>query len=327
MVIEIDEFSFIDSIQQSHYRQSSLIKGIGDDAAVFRPDYQDVVTAKDMFVEKVHFARHTMMPFQIGYKALAANLCDMAAMGAKPAFYLVGISISEEWSLDEISEIFNGMKSIADTHKVDLIGGDTVSGNELVISITVIGFTDKSSARYRSEAREGDIVFATGTIGDSQAGFHILNNPGTYEGEEYFIKRHQMPSPRIEFAQDLQKLTRLALNDISDGIASEAHEIADASQVTIVINEERIPIHSLFNQFSTDLQYRWKLFGGEDYELLGTVPIKDWNMVMEAASQQNICVTEIGYVTSKRLDGQVFLQRKNGHIERLEKRGYNHLSR
>ena len=327
MVSEMDEFSFIDSIQQSHYRQSSLIKGMGDDAAVFQPHYQDIVTAKDMFVEGVHFARRTMKPFHIGYKALAANLSDMAAMGAKPAFYLVGISISDGWSLNEISEIFSGMKSIADIYKIDLIGGDTVSGNELVISITVIGCTDKNRSRYRSVALEGDIVFATGTLGDSQAGLHILNNPGSYVGKDYFIKRHQMPSPRIGFALDLQNITRLALNDISDGIASEAHEIADASQVTIVINEERIPIHSLFNQFSTDLQYRWKLFGGEDYELLGTVPIKDWNMVMEAASQQNICVTEIGYVTSKRLDGQVFLQRKNGHIERLEKKGYNHLSR
>jgi thiamine-monophosphate kinase len=325
MVSVMDEFSFIDSIRQSHYRQSSLIKGIGDDAAVIRPLYQDLVTAKDMFVENVHFAKHTMEPFHIGYKALAANLSDMAAMGAKPAFYLVGISISNKWSLDEINEIFNGMKSLANTYKIDLIGGDTVSGEELVISITVIGFTNK--ARYRSVAQDGDIVFVTGTLGDSQAGLHILNNSGSYIDKDYFIRRHQMPSPRIGFALGLQNIQRLTLNDISDGIASEAHEIAEASQVSFILKEEDLPIHPSFNQFELNLQYKWKLFGGEDFELLGTVSRKDWESVQKIANEQKLRVTEIGYITSELPVGQVILHRGNGKKVRLEKKGYNHLSR
>ncbi len=325
MVRGMDEFSFIGSIQQPHYRQSSLIKGIGDDAAVFRPQYQDLVTAKDMFVENVHFAKHTMHPYHIGYKALAANLSDLAAMGAKPLFYLVGISISDRWSSSEINEIFRGMKKIADTYKIDLIGGDTVSGKELVISITVIGDTDK--ARYRSLAKEGDVIFVTGTLGDSQAGLHILNNRGIFRDEDYYMTRHQMPSPRVEFSQGLQKISRLALNDISDGIASEANEIAEASKVSIMIYEDRLPVHPTFIQFDSELQNKWKLFGGEDFELLGAVPKHDWKNVQQVASQLKVPITKIGYVSSRNSVGQVFLQRKNEKLERLEKKGYNHLSR
>ncbi|WP_047986102.1 thiamine-phosphate kinase [Ornithinibacillus californiensis] len=323
----MDEFSFINSIQQSYYRQSSLLKGIGDDAAVIRSNNQDIVIAKDMFVENVHFNKETMTPYHIGYKALAANLSDMAAMRAKPAFYLVGISISDNWSTDDLNEIYEGMQSLANQYNVDLIGGDTVSGSELVISITVLGFTNKDNASLRSLAQEGDIIFATGTLGDSQAGLHMLFHPDNYKDEKYFKRRHQMPSPRVDFALGLQSISRVALNDISDGIASEAHEIAEASNVSIVLQDEKLPIHPYLSQFDTDLQYKWKLFGGEDYELLGTVSKREWETVKQVASQQNVRVTEIGYVTAVQPVSRVLFQQKNGKMVRLEKKGYNHLSR
>lgn len=323
----MDEFSFIKSIEQSAYSQASLVKGIGDDAAVFRQQAADIVTAKDMFVENVHFARHTMDPYHIGYKALASNLSDLAAMAAEPAFYLVGISIPPHWSMEEIDTIYKGMKDLAANYKMDLIGGDTVSGKELVISITVIGYVPTGKARYRSHASDGDIVFATGTLGDSQAGLHMLTNAGEYIDSDYFIKRHQLPSPRVLFALALQDISRLCLNDISDGIASEAHEIAEASNVTIYLNDEDIPVHSSFKQFEAALQDKWKLFGGEDYEIVGTVPKENWAQVQDAAAQLNLRVTNIGYVATNSRLGQVFLKQKNGKIEQLEKKGYNHLSR
>src|SRR5690625_2905826 len=127
----MDEFSFINSIQQHTYKQSSVLKGIGDDAAVFRQTAKDVVTAVDTFVEDVHFSRKTMNSFHIGYRALAANISDLAAMGALPAFYLVSIVIPTTWSMREINQIFSGMKELASTYQLDLIGGDTVSGKEL----------------------------------------------------------------------------------------------------------------------------------------------------------------------------------------------------
>ena len=132
----MDEFKFIDSIKQNTYKQSSLIKGIGDDAAVFRQNYQDVVTAVDTFVENVHFSRKTMDPYHIGYRVLAANISDMAAMGATPAYYMISIVIPENWSEAELQEIYQGMGGIASTYKMDLIGGDTVGGSELLVLLT-----------------------------------------------------------------------------------------------------------------------------------------------------------------------------------------------
>src|SRR5690625_5098722 len=130
----MDEFSFINTIKQQSYKQSSLQKGVGDDAAVFREFNQDIVTAVDVFVDNIHFSRQTMQPFHIGYKALAANISDLAAMGANPVYYLVAVVIPKKWSEMELAEIFSGMQLLADRHNLDLIGGDTVSGNELTIS-------------------------------------------------------------------------------------------------------------------------------------------------------------------------------------------------
>ncbi|PAV27688.1 thiamine-phosphate kinase [Virgibacillus profundi] len=320
----MDEFSFIDSIKQNYYRQSTLIKGIGDDAAVLSSSPEDIVTAVDTFVEGVHFTKTSMEPFFVGYRGLAANLSDLAAMGASPAFYLVSIVIPKSWSMEEIAQIFSGMKELAGIYSMDLIGGDTVSGKELSISVTVIGYVKKGKARYRSVAKNGDIVFVTGTLGDSQAGFHILTNPGVYLNESYYARRHQMPSPRVDFAKSLDRLPRVSLNDISDGIASEASEIAEASGVNITLNALKIPVADSYDQFSEDLQHHWKFYGGEDFELMGTIPGSDWAEVQKLADQSQVRITEIGYVTMDHENGNVFLE-KNNEKKQLQKRGYNHL--
>src|SRR5699024_7599821 len=144
-------------------------------------------------------------------------------------------------TVSEVQELVNTMRHLDDKYAVDLIGGDTVSGSELTFSITVFGKVRKDKARYRSAARPGDIVFVTGTLGDSQAGFHILTNNQQSESNSYFIKKHRMPTPQIEFANALGGINRLSLNDISDGLANEAREIAEASKVTINLLDEAIP--------------------------------------------------------------------------------------
>ncbi|WP_339217864.1 AIR synthase-related protein [Ornithinibacillus sp. FSL M8-0202] len=122
-------------------------------------------------------------------------------------------------------------------------------------------------------------------------------------------------------------MNRVALNDISDGIASEAHELAESSKVGMVLIEDKIPVHPAYAQFDSNLQYNWKLFGGEDFELLGTVSRSDWELVKQRAQQLSLRLTEIGYVTDEKDAGKVFLQQENGKIIQLEKKGYNHLSR
>ncbi|SDM63859.1 thiamine-phosphate kinase [Sediminibacillus halophilus] len=324
----MDEFSFIRSIAPKVHRQSGLIKGIGDDTAVFRQPYQDIVTAVDTFVEGVHFTSQTMKPYHVGYRVLAANISDIAAMGGTPAFYMISIVIPEGWTEEGLASIYKGMDDLASLYHIDLIGGDTVSGKELSISVTIIGYVEQNRVRYRSHAREKDIVFATGTLGDSSAGLYLLTNEDSRlskEGRNYLINRHRMPSPRVAFAKSLHAVERVALNDISDGIANEAAEIAEASNVSIHLYDERIPVHQCLKEFSGDLQRKWRLFGGEDFELIGTVPEQDWPAIVAAADKERIPVTKIGFVTSPSSKAGSVVLHKGNRQTILDKAGYTHL--
>lgn len=323
----MDEFSFIRSIKPEYYRQSSLIKGIDDDAAVFRPSGHDIVTAVDTMVEGVHFTRQTMAPEQIGYRVLAANISDLAAMGSMPAFFMVSITIPSDWSQEELERIYEGMKRLGDSYQMDLIGGDTVSGSELSISVTVIGMVHKGKARYRSTAKTGDVLFVTGTLGDSRAGLEWLLNPKEQASEDhtYLVQRHQSPVPRVAFASNLSHLERLTLNDVSDGIANEANEIAKASAVDLWIDSKVLPFSEAIRKVFPRQYVDWGLSGGEDFELLGSVPEKDWSQVIEAAEQAGVSVSKIGYVKTKKGPEPVVKVNKSGEWEILTSSGYTHL--
>ncbi|WP_152657874.1 thiamine-phosphate kinase [Oceanobacillus sp. CFH 90083] len=318
----MDEFSFIDAIKPTAYKQSALIKGIGDDAAVFRST-SDIVTTVDTFVENIHFSLETMDPFHIGYRVLAANISDLAAMGAEPAFYLVSMCIPKKWKQHALEEIYRGMDELASKYRMDLIGGDTVSSDCLMISITAIGYVPKERARYRSDAKPDDIVFTTGTLGDSRAGLEILLQGKEYKDKDYFIKRHRLPEPRVGFVLDLREIDRMALNDISDGISNEANEIAEASGVELTIIEEKIPVSDSFHQFSEAQQHEWKLSGGEDFELLGTVSEVHWPRMQEVASLAGTSVHQIGYV--RKAEKPCVLIQSDGETKQLTKSGYTHL--
>lgn len=323
----MDEFSFIQSIKPEYYRQSSLIKGIDDDAAVFRPSGRDIVTAVDTMVEGIHFTRETMAPEQIGYRVLAANISDLAAMGSTPAFYMVSITIPSSWSQEELERIYVGMKRLGDSYHMDLIGGDTVSGNELSISVTVIGMVQKGKARYRSTAKAGDILFVTGTLGDSRAGLEWLLNPKGQASEDhtYLMQRHQTPVPRVSFASYLSDLERMTLNDVSDGIANEAREIAEASDVDLFIDLKALPFSESIQNVYPDHYVDWGLSGGEDFELLGAVAEKDWSQVLRAAEQSGVTVSKIGHVQAKEGPEPVVKVNKSGEWENLTSSGYTHL--
>lgn len=321
----MDEFELIKSIKQKTYYQKSLIKGIDDDAAIFQPSGYDVVTAMDTFVQDIHFSHKTTSYFQVGYRALAANISDMAAMGAYPKFYLVSIVIPANMSEQQIFDIYKGMKALASKFKMDLIGGDTVSGKQLTISISIIGYVEKGKARYRHLAKHNDIVFVTGTLGGSRAGLYVLLNDLPTENNEELIKKHQLPNPRVLFSTSLKKIERMSLNDISDGIANELYEIAEASNVTITIDDKLIPIHPQLSQFPLEKQTEWKYFGGEDFELVGTVSPNDWPYIQQRAKEIRLQVTEIGKVTyNKDSNGQVYVI-KNNQKHLLNKGGYVHL--
>ncbi|WP_040513391.1 thiamine-phosphate kinase [Gracilibacillus halophilus] len=323
----MDEFDFIRSIQPKYYRQSSVIKGIGDDAAIIRSLNQDIITTVDTMVESIHFTTQTMEPFHVGYRALAANISDIVAMGGKPTSFLVSIVVPKNWEKEQLREIYQGIDQLAQKFQMDVIGGDTVTGQQLTISITVFGSVNKHQVRYRSHAQAGDVVFVTGTIGDAACGLDLLlhEDQDTQQNYEYFINRHRMPLPRVNFIQATGNIKRMALNDISDGISNEANEIAEASHVALRINEKAIPYHIGITDFPKEKQQQWLLSGGEDFELLGTVSPNEWEKLVSIAEKTNTKITKIGEVFHHdRYNGSVLINNGSSSVI-LDKSGYTHL--
>ena len=322
----MDEFQLINMIKQKYYKQPTLIKGVGDDAAVFHQPNKNIVTAVDTFVENIHFSKETMLPYHFGYRSLAASVSDLAAMGAQPAFYLVSIVVPASKDDEKIKEIFQGMNRFASKYNMDLIGGDTVSGKELTISVTVIGYVQSDYVRYRHVAKDNDVIFVTGTLGNSQAGLYTLQHKLTIENKHYFIKKHRFPNPRVAFSQALTDIKRVSLNDISDGIVNELYEIAEASNVNLLIEDALMPVHKSLAQFTEELTKQWVYFGGEDFELVGTAAETDWETIKRIGKQTNTKVTKIGYVNNDIYEkrGNVYLK-INNEVKLLKKEGYIHL--
>ncbi|MGG3890688.1 thiamine-phosphate kinase [Metabacillus fastidiosus] len=323
-----DEFEFISKIKPKEIFQDNLLVGIGDDAAIYRPaERMEQVVCLDTMVEGIHFLKGLSSPYEIGYKALAINISDIAAMGGIPKYYLISIAIPNSWSEADLYCIYDGLNDIAAHFRIDLIGGDTVGiEDKLVISVTVLGEVEQSKMNLRSNAKPGDVVFTTGSLGDSAAGLSILlnkNDKTHTEDETYLINRHKLPSPQVMAGRLITKLDRASLNDISDGLASELYEIAEASNVLIKIDESRIPISSALLNFKEN-PYEYALYGGEDFELVGTISRDSWNILKQECEKCSIQITQIGEVVSG--EAKVLLTRENETVL-LEKSGYNHFKK
>lgn len=326
-----DEFDFIRKIKPNKTLQASLTRGIGDDAAVFEGSSKfDELVCMDTMVEGVHFTKRTMTPFMIGHKVLAVNISDIAAMGGTPTYYLVSIAIPEDWHEKDLAAIYAGMSQLGNQYSMDLIGGDTVSSKQgLVITVTVCGRIEKNRSLFRSHAQAGDSIFVIGEVGASAAGLQLLLDKGldySYtEEENILLAAHQLPIPQVEAGKILATSgERIALNDISDGLASEANEIAEASNVILTIDYQKIPRSPLLRSYSEDQQKRWSLFGGEDYQLLGTMPKSAISKIKQTLDQKGIQLVTIGEVTFGNADVYLNYQDKK---EKLPKKGFNHFNK
>ncbi|WLR42151.1 thiamine-phosphate kinase [Bacillus carboniphilus] len=328
MVIIRDEFSIINSITPSSLKNKDVLVGIGDDAAVINSP-KHLIVCVDTMVEEIHFTKQTMGLEDIGYKSLAINVSDIAAMGGKPLYYLVSISIPNAWSDEEIQSIYKGMEQCASLYQMDLIGGETVSTRgPLTIAVTALGKMESGRFTKRSNAKAGDIIFVTGSLGDSAGGLDILLNDYIKHTDDhsYLIKKHQRPTPKVDLGLQLAKINRVSLNDISDGLSSELYEIAEASSVSMMIEEEAIPMStSLKNLYGKDQSLQYALTGGEDFELLGTMPSEDFHQLQQLTEQKGWSITQIGEVILQEDKPEVFLVKKNNPIL-LTKGGYNHFS-
>lgn len=329
MITLANEFDWIKSVSPGKHFHRTVETGIGDDAAVTAPEAGfNIVTTVDTMVEGIHFTRETMPLEAIGYKALAVNVSDLAAMGSEPLYYLVAIAVPKTgWTQEETSAIYSGMDALASQLHMDLIGGDTVSTKDaLVITVTAIGKIEADRRLLRSNAEPGDVLFVTGELGKSAYGLeHLLER-----GEEAFddaalapyVQAHQYPVPQIEAGRLLAASgLRVSLNDISDGLGHEAKEIAEASGADVVIHWDKLPFPELFKQFPLERQEDLVLYGGEDFQLTGTVPASGWPELKQRFAAEGVPLFPVGNIMKGA--GRVYVER-DGIQEPVTKAGYHH---
>ena len=318
----LDEFSLIHKLTQHSIHNSTYVKvGVGDDCAVYdTPRDVDQLVSTDMMVEGIHFSDSTTAPFDVGYRLGAANISDIAAMGGTPRHMVVSIAVPKGRDTSYVEEVYNGLRHICADYDVNIIGGDTVSTEgPFVISATVFGDVPTNQGVLRSGAQDGDVVFITNYLGLSYVGLHSL-----LEGsEDYPMSQsvHQRPIPHVECGIIARDLGATSMNDISDGLSSELNEIAKASQVTIYIDENTLPIHpevQVYCESHHMSPYLPMWTGGEDFQLVGTIPAD------KAEELPTDTFTIIGWV--KAGSAQVLVDH-DGQWITVEPKGYNHLSK
>jgi thiamine-monophosphate kinase len=311
----IQEFPLIRQLQRRHERRSPLIrKGIGDDAAVVSIPAGDwAVLTTDLLTEGIHFDLRTTSPASVGYRAAMANLSDVAAMGATPRFLLVSIAIPPALCAADIHALYRGLMSASDQYHMHLIGGDTsASLRGLFLSITVLGTTPEGRALFRKGARAGDVIYVTGTLGDSLAGLQLLTHCRTpHQGtrltradRDFLIDRHQHPTARVREGLWLnQKQLATAMIDLSDGLSGDLRHVCEASQVGAEIELSRLPISPACRAYADKQEVdpgTLALAGGEDYELLFTVAALNEQKLIRQARARRCPITKIGTIRPRR---------------------------
>lgn len=277
-------------------RTQEIILSIGDDAAVVRaPNGYDTVIAIDTLNVGVHFPADTL-PTDIGYKALAVNLSDMAAMGATPAWFTLALSLpaaDETW----LTQFSDGLFALANSYQVDLIGGDTTRG-PLSVTIQIGGWVKPDQYLPRAGARVGDRIYVSGTLGDAAAGLALLQHHQHDKTAHPLISRLHRPTPRVDLGQKLVTIANACI-DVSDGLTADLGHILTASGVGARIQQSAIPISSSLRESGFDpaaiLQYA--LHGGDDYELCFTVPAAKERQLDDVRKHCGCAIIQIGEIT------------------------------
>ncbi len=337
-IATLGEFGLIKYLTKNiELKNPSTLYGIGDDAAVLEyPDKQILVTT-DLLMEGVHFDL-TYTPLKhLGYKSAMVNLSDVYAMNGTPKQITVSIAISKRFCVEDMEEFYAGLKLACDLHHVDIIGGDTTSSlTGLAISITCIGEAEKEQIVYRNGAHETDLICVTGDLGAAYMGLQLLEreknvfkgqkeiNPD-FSGKEYLLERQLKPEARRDIIEKLRNagIKPTAMMDISDGLSSELMHICTQSNVGCRIYEERIPLDYQTAVMAEELNMNvitCALNGGEDYELLFTVPIAEHEKISEMEG-----IRIIGHITKPEL-GSALITRDGQEFE-LKAQGWNPLQK
>lgn len=330
----LGEFGLIDYLTKAvELTEPSTIVGIGDDAAVL--DFKDKKTliSTDLLLEGIHFDLRYVPLKHLGYKAVQVNLSDIYAMNGIASQITFSIGLSSKFPLEAVEEIYQGALIACKKYNVDLVGGDTsASAQGLIISVTSIGFADESNIAYRSNAKEGDLLCVTGDLGGAYVGLQLLErekqifleNPNVQpdlEEKDYIVERQLKPEARKDIVKlfETYAIKPNAMIDISDGLASEILHICKASKVGCKLYEDKLPIdpmtYDTAREFGLDPTV-CALSGGEDYELLFTIPQDQYDKV-----KNQLDITIIGYITEENAGCEMIS--KSGHVHPIKAQGWN----
>ncbi len=333
----LGEFGLIDRITKGlELKHSSSVLGVGDDAAKLNYGGTDVLVTTDMLLEGVHFDL-TYVPLKhLGYKAAVVNFSDIYAMNGIPRQITVSLGISRRFTVEHIDALYSGIKLACEIYGVDIVGGDTCSSRQgLVISITCVGEGKSGKVVTRSGAKDTDLVCVSGDFGAAYMGLQLLEREKVasagqkdfvpkFEGKEYLVERQLKPEARRDIVEmlDVQGIVPTSMIDVSDGLSSELMHICKASDVGCRIYEDRIPIDYQTAVMSEELGMNLvtaALNGGEDYELLFTVPLTEHEKVSKIPG-----VKVIGYITGSGL-GCALITRDGSELP-LRAQGWNPLA-
>lgn len=336
-ISELGEFGLIDRLTKDLKPvNESTIKSVGDDAAVLSYPSTEVLVTTDLLLENVHFDL-TYVPLKhLGYKSAVVNFSDIYAMNGTPRQITVSLGISKRFAVEHIEELYSGIRLACEIYGVDLVGGDTSASHQgLVISITCIGDAPKDEVVMRSAAKPNDIICVSGDLGAAYMGLQLLEREKTaskgqkdfvprFEGKEYLVERQLKPEARKDIIKELREagIKPTSMMDISDGLSSELLHICKQSDCGCRIYEDRIPIDYQTAVMAEELNMNLitaALNGGEDYELLFTVPLTDHEKVEKLKG-----VKQIGYITKPEL-GCMLVTRDDQEMP-LKAQGWNSLS-
>jgi thiamine-monophosphate kinase len=293
----LGEFGLIDRIRQRTPIGHGVRIGIGDDAAWVENRVGSSLVTADLLIENVHFKLRWTSLFDLGHKALAVNLSDIAAMGGVPAYVILSLGIPANFDSEQIDAFYRGFAALATKTGVALVGGDTNVAKALIVSICVIGHAAYRPVR-RSGAKAGDDIYITGTVGDSGLGLFMLQQRMTGKKRPLLAKllaRHHRPTPRLNAGAELAK-NRLAtaMIDVSDGLMQDLGHICRASGTGATIWEERLPLSPAYQAFASKVGTRYALSGGEDYELLFCARARHRGRIHDLAQRLHLPMTRIG---------------------------------
>jgi len=319
----VKEFDLIGRyFSNSGHKRKDVVIGIGDDCAVTTvPENQQLAVTTDTLVSGVHFLNDAPAK-SVAYKAVAVNLSDLAAMGAEPAWISLSLSLPEvdETWLDEFAA---GLYELTQYYSVELIGGDTVKG-PMALTITAQGFIPPGSELTRSNAKPGDWVYVTGTLGDAGAGLDILKNALNVSGEakDVLINRHYFPTPRVAVGTAIRRIATSCI-DISDGLLSDLKHILKASECGAKIHVDRLPLsRALTSAVSPEQAIEYALSAGDDYELIFTVGEEQRGSLETSLASTNVKATCIGQLTGQA--GVLSLMHNNEKFTPQNPSGYEH---